>query len=169
MNSKQSELAEYFRVETQFFPDHVGHTTYSSDPSARWRKTEEKWYIVKEIGRGGFGTVRLEKELEGRLRAVKVINKRQLDPQIDYGRELQAMGMLSKVSSSRALEDFSTLLTRTGYSIGRYLWTSMGGSRMTTMFISPWSISSTGTLRNIFKRLEPNRTREILQSSFSKA
>jgi hypothetical protein len=120
MSSKLSDLAECFRIETRFFPDHVGHTTYSSDPSARWRKMEEKWYVIKEIGRGGFATVRLEKELKGRLRAVKVINKRQLDPQIDYGRELQAMGILSKVSSSRALEDFSTLLTRTSYSIGCY-------------------------------------------------
>lgn len=57
---------------------------------------------MREIGRGGFGTVFLEKETEGQLRAVKIVQRRSNKEKIiEYLREVLAMANLSRVRHGR--------------------------------------------------------------------
>ena len=59
---------------------------------------ETDWYRDRELGRGGFGTVFLERSGTGECRAVKDIAKdRNSRVVIDYRRELMAMARLAKV------------------------------------------------------------------------
>ena len=56
------------------------------------------WYRDRELGRGSFGTVFLEKSGKGEYRAVKEIAKnKNRRVVIDYRRELMAMAILAKV------------------------------------------------------------------------
>ena len=59
---------------------------------------ETDWYRGRELGRGSFGTVFLEKSENGEYRAVKDIAKdKNSRIVIDYKRELMAMARLGKV------------------------------------------------------------------------
>ena len=60
----------YHRLDTKFF---TGHSDASQ--GRRRLKVVEKWYRDRELGRGGFGTVFLERSGKGECRAVKVIAK----------------------------------------------------------------------------------------------
>ena len=91
----------YHRLDTEFFSDHVRHTTFHSDAARGMRRVEvvKDWYREREIGRGSFGTVFLEKSENGEYRAVKdIAKKRNSRIIIDYRRELKAMATLAKVS-----------------------------------------------------------------------
>ena len=90
----------YHKLDTEFFSDHVRHTTFHSDVSRGRRRVAvvKKWHRGREIGRGSFGTVFLETSENGELRAVKDIAKNKNSTiVIDYRRELMAMAILAKV------------------------------------------------------------------------
>ena len=96
---------DYHKLDTKFFADHVQHTTFRSDASQGRRRVKvvKKWYRDRELGRGSFGTVFLERSEKersekGEYRAVKEIAKdKNSRIMIDYKRELTAMAMLTKV------------------------------------------------------------------------
>ena len=56
-----------------------------------------RWVREKELGRGSFGVVWLEKGTSGEQRGVKEVDKKYLPSDFDYKRELLAMARLSKV------------------------------------------------------------------------
>ena len=90
----------YHRLDTTFFDGHVQHATFHSDTALGQRRVKvlENWYRDRELGRGTFGTVYLERSGKGELRAVKEIAKdRNSQIGIDYKRELAAMAILRQV------------------------------------------------------------------------
>ena len=98
-------VIDYHKLDTKFFADHVQHTTFRSDASQGRRRVKvvKKWYRDRELGRGSFGTVFLERSEKersekGEYRAVKEIAKdKNSRIMIDYKRELTAMAILTKV------------------------------------------------------------------------
>ena len=90
----------YHKLDTEFFSGHVRHTTFHSDASRGKRRVAvvKDWYRDRELGRGSFGTVFLERSEGGESRAVKDIAKNKNSRiAIDYKRELMAMSRLEKV------------------------------------------------------------------------
>ena len=87
----------YHKLNTEFFSDHVRHTTFHSDASRGRRRVAvvKSWRRGRELGRGQFGTVFLETSKEGECRAVKEIAKDK-HSKIDYKRELMAMAILAE-------------------------------------------------------------------------
>ena len=97
MDEAQSDLIVWYKLETEFFQDHLRHTKYVGKAKSRNEKVEEKWRNCGELGRGGFGVVDKQiQETTGHYRAVKTIDKR-LYPKADYSRELLVMAILAKV------------------------------------------------------------------------
>ena len=97
MDKTQSDLVEWYKLETEFFPDYVRHTYYVREAKNKNEKVMENWRNCGELGRGGFGVVHNQIEkTTGRCRAVKTIDKRPY-PKDDYSRELLVMAILSKV------------------------------------------------------------------------
>ena len=97
MDEAQSDLIVWYKLETEFFQDHVGHTRYVGKAKNRDVKVKEDWSDCGELGKGGFGIV--HKQIEkttGLYRAVKTIDKRQ-SHKLDYSRELLVMAILAKV------------------------------------------------------------------------
>ncbi|KAG0640813.1 kinase-like domain-containing protein [Tuber brumale] len=95
MKTKQSDLVEWYRLETEFLPNHVRHTKHSGNSRSR---RKEEWSDCEVLGEGSFSIV--HKQLEsstGNCRAVKVINKTRLPAQLDYSRELLTMVVSAKV------------------------------------------------------------------------
>ncbi|MCJ1455460.1 hypothetical protein MMC28_005815 [Mycoblastus sanguinarius] len=91
------DLIDHYKLKVNFHADHTRHISYS-----RKRKAERQWYRVKSLGRGGYGTVWLEREREtSSERAVKEVPKRtNTGPRIDYARELLAMAKFSRFQDS---------------------------------------------------------------------
>ena len=99
MTSLDSAIG-YHKLDTEFVNGIVRHTTFHSDASRGVRRVTvvTDWYRDRELGRGSFGTVFLEKSGRGEYRAVKDIAKnKNRRIVIDYRRELMAMAILSKV------------------------------------------------------------------------
>ena len=97
MDKTQSDLIVWYKLETEFFHDHVRHTRYVAKAKNRNEKVREDWSNCEEIGRGGFGVVHKQmQETTGHYRAVKAIDKR-LHPKVDYSREILVMSILGKV------------------------------------------------------------------------
>ena len=97
MGEAQSDLIVWYKLEIEFFQDHVRHTKYVGKAKNRNEKAEEEWRNCGELGRGGFGVVHKQiQETTGHYRAVKTIDKR-LYPKADYSRELLVMAILAKV------------------------------------------------------------------------
>jgi len=97
MDKAQSDLVVWYKLETEFFPDHVRHTSYAREAKNRNERVKEDWRDCGELGKGGFGVVHKQTEkATGRYRAVKAINKRR-PPEHDYSRELLVMAILAKV------------------------------------------------------------------------
>ena len=97
MDKAQSDLIEWYKLETEFLQDHVRHTRYLGEAKNRNEKVKEDWSNCGELGRGGFGIVykQIEKTTS-HCRAVKTIDKR--GPlRLDYSRELLVMAILAKV------------------------------------------------------------------------
>ena len=89
----------YHKLDTEFFSGHVRHTTFHSDTSQGRRRAPvvKDWYRDREIGRGSFGTVFLERSEGGESRAVKDIAKNKNSRvAIDYRKELE-IEILAKV------------------------------------------------------------------------
>ena len=85
-----SELVESFQLD-------LPHRTKPNNRFEFLRKKGIKWARERELGRGSFGVVWLEKGGNGEQRALKVIEKKYLPAEFDYRRELLAMAKLSKV------------------------------------------------------------------------
>ena len=82
------------KLDTEFFTGYVQHTTFRSDASRGRRRVKvvKKWYRDRELGRGSFGTVFLEKSEKEEYRAVKEIAKdKNSTVKIDYRRELMEL------------------------------------------------------------------------------
>ena len=93
----QSDLVEWYKLETELFHDHVRHTRYVGEAKNRDEKIEEDWSNCRQLGRGGFGVVHKQKEkTTGHYRALKTIDKRP-SLRLDYSRELLVMAILAKV------------------------------------------------------------------------
>ena len=99
MDKVQSDLAAWYKLETEFFQDYVRHTRYAERAKNRNEKIEENWSNCGELGRGGFGVVHKQiRKATGHYRAVKTIDKR-LPAKLDYSREPLVMAILAKVCS----------------------------------------------------------------------
>ena len=97
MDNAQSDLIEWYKLETEFVQDHVRHTRYLGEAKNRNTKVKEDWKNCGELGKGGFGVVHKQvQETTGRYRAVKTIDKRP-PLRLDYSRELLVMAILAKV------------------------------------------------------------------------
>ena len=113
MDKAQSDLVEWYKLETEFFQDHVIHTKYLGKAKNRNEKVKEDWSNCGKLGRGGFGIVNKQiQKNTGHCRAVKTIDKR-LPHKLDYSRELLVMAILAKVCAL-ALEGISPSLTPLG-------------------------------------------------------
>ena len=97
MDNAQSDLIEWYKLETKFFQDRVRHTKYLGKAKNRNEKVKEDWSNCEELGRGGFGVVHKQiQKTTGSYRAVKIIDKK--GPfRLDYSRELLVMAILTKV------------------------------------------------------------------------
>ena len=98
MNTAQSDLVEWCKLETEFFQDHVRHTRYVERGGNVYNIVKDDWSNCGELGTGGFGVV--NKQARGttaHYRAVKTIDKRRLPSGFDYSRELLIMAILAKV------------------------------------------------------------------------
>jgi hypothetical protein len=108
-----SDLIRDSRLETRFLLDsavETVHTFRESDPTSGQRLVIrlEHWQRQKRIGKGGYGSVWLEKRIKGGrsgvtdhdspVRAVKQIDLDTRFEPIDYNRELEA---IAKFSHSR--------------------------------------------------------------------
>jgi len=98
MSTVQSDLVEWYKLETEFFQGHVRHTRYVEKGKNRYKRAKEDWRNCEELGTGGFGAVYKQvRGNTGRYRAVKAIDKRRLPPNFDCSRELLVMAILAKV------------------------------------------------------------------------
>ncbi|KAM3510134.1 hypothetical protein MY10362_000173 [Beauveria mimosiformis] len=81
-------------LEAEVHSEYTKHFYRSSSSTTRQRSREETWVRVKELGRGAFGKVYLERceDSKGRKsRAVKRIRKIISGHKVDYTRELEAV------------------------------------------------------------------------------
>ena len=98
MSAAQSDLVEWYKLETEFFQDYIRHTRYVEKEKNRYKRVKEDWSNCGELGTEGFGAI--YKQVRGntdRYRAVKMIDKMRLPPNLDYSRELLIMAILVKV------------------------------------------------------------------------
>ena len=108
--SAQSDLIDFFQLNATFNPTtrSTREVIQSSDRARLKRQivTVKEWKRQEEpIGHGGSGIVWLEHDEDGKeSRVVKQILKATPTTplQADYKRELQALGLLSKVSSKNS-------------------------------------------------------------------
>ena len=97
MDGTQLDLIVWYKLETEFFQDHIRHTRYTVKAKIRDEEGKQDLRNCGELGRGGFGVVHKQvQETTGRCRAVKTIDKR-LHAKIHYPRELLVMAILAKV------------------------------------------------------------------------
>ena len=94
------DLVQVSKLDTQFHsdPEYIQHVQYVSGSTPRERKVrkEERWKKERWLGRGSFGTVELERciqgDSEGKVRAVKKVQKLETS---GYYRELEAIALFS--------------------------------------------------------------------------
>lgn len=103
--STSSDLVRDTKLKTEILNDDVCvHTLYESDPRSQRRAVPrlEYWQRQKIIGRGSYGSVRLERCVKGerdvRVRAVKQLSTARFPRQqpLDYTRELEAIAKFSQ-------------------------------------------------------------------------
>lgn len=102
MDHAQRLVYRYEIERTKFLPDCVEHQRHVSnrDLGVRRQTKIERWKRTKKLGRGTFGEVWLEEEKEGRLRAVKIIDKdEKTSTDMMRLRELFAMANMAEVRS----------------------------------------------------------------------
>ena len=94
------DFIDYFQSPVRFTNSYTEHPCRVTDVSRGIRNVihVQRWSRQKELGRGGFGTVYLESERGGLLRAVKEVPKRSgRTVTMDYLREILTMAHFSKV------------------------------------------------------------------------
>ncbi|KAK3377072.1 kinase-like domain-containing protein, partial [Lasiosphaeria ovina] len=94
------DLVADSRLESIVNDTHTIHTFYESNPTTgnRHMKREERWTWKRDLGRGGYGTVRLETSQSGdqtRVRAIKEIRRTKDTSSGDFIRELEAIAKFS--------------------------------------------------------------------------
>jgi len=105
----QSDLVEWYKLDTEFFQDYVIHTRYVGKAKNRNKEVKEEWGNCGELGKGGSGVVHKQiEQTTGRYRAVKTIDKRP-PIRLDHSRELIVMAKLAKVCVLAPEEIFSSL------------------------------------------------------------
>ncbi|KAG0640817.1 kinase-like domain-containing protein [Tuber brumale] len=93
-----SDLVEWYRIETEYFKDHIRHTRNVGKARSRNEEVKEVWHNCEELGRGGFSVVHKQiQRTTGLCRAVKTIDKTQIPSDFVYTRELLMMAILAKV------------------------------------------------------------------------
>ena len=95
------DFIDSFQLPVRFVDAHTEHGRRITDVRRGIRNATivERWSRVKVLGRGDFGTVHLESDHHGRVRAVKEVPKRTGRTRtIDYLREVLAMAHFSKVA-----------------------------------------------------------------------
>lgn len=97
MAASASKLDDY-KLETKFLEDCVVQTTYEWSSEERV-PTVSTWKQVRGIGTGAFGSVWLQKETGGQLRAVKKLPQ-ELLPGTGFLQELLASSKLKSVSTN---------------------------------------------------------------------
>lgn len=90
-----------FKLETEFNDGYVVHSSYDWEYSTKGPRQLATWKEVKRIGSGAFGSVWLEKEARGQLRAVKRLQR---DSLTGFSQELLALVTLTDVSSPAVFE-----------------------------------------------------------------
>ena len=97
-------LVSQYKLQTFFRDGCVEHHCTVSDRARGVREYTEikKWHRLKQLGRGGFGDVYLERDTSGELRAVKEIRKQTADTsqKIDWFQEVVAMAYTSKAGQN---------------------------------------------------------------------
>lgn len=108
-----NDYVDDYRLETTFSDQYIEHHIKYSDRATGKRRAykKEQWKTVRMIGDGGFGVVRLQKEMNTKqLRAVKEVRHNSSYASIiDPMRELTTMAALSKVRMM--IDLYSTDLT----------------------------------------------------------
>ncbi|KAH7072779.1 kinase-like domain-containing protein [Paraphoma chrysanthemicola] len=95
-----SDLVSDSKLDATFHGEITRHVIEIAGHNARQRKIKQHqlWQRTESLGEGAYGTVWLEKLVEGKCavseRAVKVIRK-QMHKSIDYSRELEAIAKFS--------------------------------------------------------------------------
>lgn len=99
------DLVRDSKLETHFLPDssiETVHTYHEPDYKSRRRlvSRSEHWRRYGKIGGGSFGSVWLEKCINGErrgngLRAIKQMEVRRQSTRLDYNRELEAIAKFS--------------------------------------------------------------------------
>ncbi|KAJ5375770.1 hypothetical protein N7517_007776 [Penicillium concentricum] len=101
-----SDLVNDSKLSVQFSEKETRHVVFESDArpgcQVRRQRKEESWKRVKLLGKGGGGSVWLERCLgvdsQPKIRAVKVIPKNtSFSQDIDYTRELEAIAKFSQM------------------------------------------------------------------------
>lgn len=96
-----SELVLGSRFEVESFDDHIVQTRFIPNPAEQHQqiREKEKWQRTKELGRGTFGIVWLEKCIAGpglgKVRAVKELGKGSSSSS-NYYHELEAIQTFSQ-------------------------------------------------------------------------
>ena len=174
MDTAQSDLVEWYKLETEFFQDHVRHTRYVKEKNTH-KKVKEDWSNCGELGTGGFGVVYKQVlGTTGRYRAVKTIDKKRLPPKLDYYRELLIMAILAKVCVHVSAPVYypsgisSPYLTTSYFSIRYCSWSSWDGSINPKLSILQWNISRKAISQSTSVHRYHKRPFKPLQSRYSR-
>jgi len=127
MDEAQSDLIVWYKLETEFFQDHVRHKRYVGKAKNRDEKVNEDWGNCGVLGKGGIGVVHKQiKKTTGHYREVKTIDKGQ-SHKLDYSRELLVIAILAKVSKRNRISQADTRCIPGGVTSGADAGSQRGG------------------------------------------
>lgn len=95
-----ASIPNRYKLETEFFNDHVVHEMYQHDAGGQQGpKVRSMWKLRNMIGSGAFGIVSLEQSDTGKLRAVKRLTRGLGGGGAKYAREIHTLAQLIDVSA----------------------------------------------------------------------